>query len=165
MDSTPRIGLPLLAVGQSQKEVFHNESLAMLDCLVAAAVEELPLNDPPAGPAVGSGYIVGDAPTGEWAGHAKSLATFTSAGWRIAGPVEGLTAYVRSTGSWAAFRAGAWEAGQLRGASVIIDGEQVLGSRGAAIGSPSGGTVVDAEARTAIAAILSTMREHGLIET
>jgi hypothetical protein len=165
MDSTPRLGLPLLAVGQAQKEVFHNESLATLDCLIAAAVEQPPLNDPPAAPTIGNEYIVGDAPTGEWAGHAKSLATCTSAGWRIAGPVEGLTAYVRSTSSWAAFRAGAWEVGQLRGASVIIGGEQVLGSRGASIASPSGGTVIDAEARAAIDAVLSAMREHGLIET
>ena len=165
MDSTPRLGLPLLAVGQAQKEVFHNESLATLDCLVAAAVEQPPLNDPPAAPATGSAYIVGDAPTGEWAGNARSLAAFTAAGWRIVAPVEGVTAYVRSTASWAAFRAGAWEVGQLRGAKLIIDGEQVVGSRGAAIASPSGGTVMDAEARTAIGAILSAMQAHGLIDT
>jgi hypothetical protein len=165
MDSTPRLGLPLLAVGQAQKEVFHNESLATLDCVVAAAVEQPPLNDPPAAPATGSAYIVGDAPTGEWAGNARSLATFTTAGWRIVAPAEGLTAYVRSTASWAAFRAGAWEVGRLRGASVIIDGEQVVGSRAAAIPSPSGGTVIDTAARNAVDAILSAMREHGLIES
>ena len=44
-----------------------------------------------------------------------------------------------------------------------VDGLQVVGSRGAAIPTPTGGGTVDAEARTAIGSILSAMRTHGLI--
>jgi hypothetical protein len=48
---------------------------------------------------------------------------------------------------------------------VIIDGDQVIGSRVSAIAGPSGGATVDAEARTAIDQILGALRGHGLIDT
>ena len=48
--------------------------------------------------------------------------------------------------------------------SFYIGGEQVVGSRAAAIDSPTGGATVDSEARLAINAILGALREHGLIE-
>lgn len=60
--------------------------------------------------------------------------------------------------------AGAWETGILRGSALYVDGQQVVGSRSAAIESPSDGTVVDSEARAAIDDILNTLRQHGLIE-
>src|SRR5689334_12586152 len=69
-----------------------------------------------------------------------------------------------STETWALFRAGAWELGRVRGDAVMIGGEQVVGSRAAAIDSPAGGATVDSEARLAINAILGALREHGLIE-
>ena|SRR5947209_5323453 len=78
---------------------------------------------------------------------------------------EGLAAYVRSTSTWAAYRAGAWEYGMLRGASVVIGDQQVVGSRASAIASASGGTTVDVQARSVIDQILTAMRQHGLIET
>jgi Protein of unknown function (DUF2793) len=163
MNSTARLGFPLLAVGQAQKEVAHNEAIQSLDALVAAAVEEPPLNVPPAAAVVGTSYIVGESPTAEWAGKAHCLATFTSGGWRFIAPAEGVTAYVRSSGTSAAFRAGAWEVGQVRGSALVIGGQQVVGAQAAAIASPSGGTAVDAEARGTIGQILAAMRAHGLI--
>jgi hypothetical protein len=164
MESTPRLGFPFLAVGQANKELVHNESLQALDAIVAAAVEQPPLNDPPSSPVVGRCYIVGDAPTGPWAGKAQCLAEYTSAGWKLVAPAEGMTAYVSSTGTVAAYRAGAWE-GRIRGTELILDGQKVVGGRGSPIASPSGGTVVDAEARSAIGAILSALRTHGLIQS
>jgi hypothetical protein len=165
MGSTPRLGLPLLSPGQAQKEFFHNEALQALDALVAAAVEELPRASPPASPVLGASYIIASTPTGVWAGHAQCIAAFTSGGWRYLAPFEGVTAYVRSTGTWTTYRAGAWEIGQLRGSSVVLDGLQVIGSRAAAIASPSGGTTVDTQARSTIDQILTTLRQHGLIDT
>jgi hypothetical protein len=53
----------------------------------------------------------------------------------------------------------------VRAASVLIDGQQVVGPRENAIDSPSGGSVIDGEARTTIEAILDALRNHGLIET
>ena len=165
MSNTPRLRVPFLSPGQAQKEFFHNEALQILDILVAAAVEEPPRNSPPSAPAVGACYIVGSAPTGVWAGTAQNIAAFTSGGWRFTPPFEGLTAYVRSTATSAAYRAGAWEIGVLRGTNVVIGGQQVVGGRAGAIASASGGTTVDAQARSVIDQILGAMRQHGLIET
>nr|MBA3525374.1 DUF2793 domain-containing protein [Sphingomonas sp.] len=148
-----------------QKELFHNEALQMLDTIVAAAVESALLNEPPATPVPGQCFIVGTAPTGIWAGHAASLASFSQAGWRFIEPADGLQAWLKSTSTWAAYRAGAWELGTLRATRLMIDGVNVVGARGPAVPDPAGGTTVDGEARSAIAAILTAMRTHGLIAT
>jgi hypothetical protein len=58
---------------------------------------------------------------------------------------------------------GGWELGILRGSALFVDGQQVIGPRSGAIASPSGGAVVDSEARAAIDDILNTLRQHGLI--
>jgi hypothetical protein len=128
-------------------------------------VEETPRNSPPSAAPVGACYIVGTAPTGAWSSNAQDLVAFTSGGWRFVPPFEGAIAYVRSTGTCAAYRAGAWEIGVLRGTNVVIGGQQVVAGRAAAIASVSGGTTVDAEARSVIDQILAAMRQHGLIET
>jgi hypothetical protein len=143
--------------------LFHNEALQILDVLVAAAVVGLPLATPPASPAIGNWYIVAASPTGAWAGHAQQLAAYTSGGWRFIAPCEGMTALVRSSGSNAAYRAGTWEIGTLRGSELTLDGLKVVGARGVAIAAPTGGVTADAEARTAIGEILAAMRAHGLI--
>lgn len=75
-----------------------------------------------------------------------------------------MSLYVKSSDSWAVFRAGSWEFGVVRGSSLSIDGQQVVGSRAAGIPTPSGGTTIDSEARSAIAAILAALGQHGLIE-
>lgn len=144
METTANLRLPLLQPGQAQKELFHNESLQILDIVAAALVEEPPRNDPPATPSVGSCYIVGGQPTGEWAGKSAQLAAFSVAGWRYVTPTDGTNVHVRSSGGRAYYRNGGWQLAQ-------------------AIADPTGGTQVDAEARTAIAAILATLRGLGLV--
>lgn len=165
MSRTPRLAIPFLAAGQAQKEFTHNEALQTLDALVAAAVETVPQASPPGTPAAGDCYLVASAPTGAWAGQAGKLATFTAGGWRFIAPVEGLTVYVRSSAQPATYRLGAWELGTLRGSSLVLGGQQVVGSRGAAIASPSGGSTVDSQARAALVLVLDALRQHGLIET
>ena len=78
---------------------------------------------------------------------------------------DGLVAFVKSTAVWALFRSGAWELGTVRGSSLVLAGQQVVGARAAAIAAPAGGTTIDAESRTAIGQILTALRQHGLIET
>lgn len=73
--------------------------------------------------------------------------------------------FERTSGTWAAFCHGAWEFGTVRGELLMIGGKQTVGPRAAAIASPVGGSVVDAEARVAIEAVLNALREHGLIES
>ena len=40
---------------------------------------------------------------------------------------------------------------------------QVVGSQGATVADPTGGTVIDVEARTAIIALKARLQAHGLI--
>ena len=78
--------------------------------------------------------------------------------------VEGMTVHVRASAQPATYREGAWELGILRGSSLMLGGQQVVGSRGAAIASPSGGSTVDSQARAALGLVLDALRQHGLIE-
>ena len=133
--------------------------------LVGGAVEEPPRATPPASPVLGACYIVAAGATDDWAGKSQCVSAWTSGGWRFVAPVEGMTLYERTGGTFACFRNGAWDVGTLTATSLLIGGQQVVGARAAAIDSPAGGTVVDLEARSAISAILSAMRQHGLIAT
>jgi hypothetical protein len=165
MSATPRLRLPLLAAGQAQKELFHNEALQLLDAVVAAAVEEPPMAVPPAAPASGSCYLIASDPSGAWSGHAHALASYSAAGWRFVAPVEGMTVYVGSNGLAATYRNGGWEIGLLSAAAIQVGGLQVVGPRAAAIPGPVGGSSVDVQCREAIELILAALRQHGLIAT
>ena len=48
-EATSRLNLPLMAAGQSQKEVTHNEALLRIDLLVQTTVMSGPQSTPPAG--------------------------------------------------------------------------------------------------------------------
>lgn len=161
-DATPRLAMPLLLPEQAQKEMFHNEALAVLDLLVQGAVEAVGVDEPPAA-AIGQCWIVGETPAGAWVGQAGAVACLTAGGWRFAAPFAGLQLWSRADGCEARFDGAAWRIGDLRGQRVVIDEVQVLGRRGAAIADPSGGATIDAEARDSIAAILTILRNHGLI--
>ena len=150
MSASARLSLPFLVPGQAQKEFYHNEALQTLDLLIAAALEEGPRDDPPASPTIGACYLVGSSPTGSWEGRSKSIAGYTSGGWRFIGPQEGVSAYVKSSGQTANYREGAWE---------------IVGGRLGPISSPAAGSNVDVEARAAIDQILTALRQHGLIES
>jgi len=165
MSGTARFALPMLAPGQAQKELYHNEAIQALDVIAAAAVEEPPRATPPGSPFPGQSYIVGGSPSGAWAGKAGCLTCFTAGDWRFIEPRDGLIAFVKSTGVWALFQSGVWELGTVRGSSLVLGGQQVVGTRATAIAGPAGGATIDAESRTAIGQILSALRQHGLIET
>src|SRR5688572_28943813 len=89
MSTTERLKLPFLSPGQAQKEWLHNEALQLLDCAIASCVEAVGADAPPGAASPGSAYIVGNAPTGAWAGKAGHMAAMTSAGWRSLAPVDG----------------------------------------------------------------------------
>jgi len=163
MSATPRLNLPFILTNQAQKEVTHNEALESLDGLLHLLAESAGLADPPTSPAEGQVWIVAAAATGAWSGHDGELAQWIAGAWRFHAPVEGMRAWIVDQALPARFAAGAWVVGELRGTALLIDGLQVVGSQGGAIADPSGGTTVDAEARTAIGAILTALRAHGLI--
>ena len=69
--------------------------------------------------------------------------------------VESMSLFVKASGSWAAYRPGAWEIGVLRGSSLVNGGQQVVGGRAAAIASATGDTTIDVQGRAALNQILA----------
>jgi Protein of unknown function (DUF2793) len=140
--ATPRFALPLLFVGQAQKEFFVNEALLRADLLLHCVIEG-EVQTVPAAPVAGQAWLVGDDPQGSFAGHAGAIAGWTNDGWRFVAPRDGVRVFDRSQ---LCFRlhAGSWRLP-------------------ASPAPASGGTVVDTEARAAIASILDALTEAGLV--
>ena len=142
---TSRWQLPLLAVGQTQKEVTHHEALARVDALLAPAAESSPQNSPPAAPVAGQCWLVGGAPAGSWAGRAQHIACWTSGGWRWIMPRSGMTVRIVD-GRMARFDGTGWVLPPV-------------------VAAPGGGAVVDSEARTAIVALIASLQTQGWLAT
>ncbi len=165
MEMTPRLGLPLLVPGQVQKEIFHNEALLLVDLLLCGSIDGGPIAAPPSAPTDGALYrVAASGASGAFAGHEQQLAGWTEAGWRFVSPFEGMRLTDRSSGLAIVYQSGSWSNGEDQTSKVMIEEKQVVGPRRPAVSAPAGGSNVDAEARNAILAILSTLRIHGLIE-
>lgn len=164
-DATPRWALPNLFAGQAQKELFHNEALARIDMLLHGQVESAEETVPPPLPAQGQCWIVAAGATGSWLGRDGSVACWTEGGWRHIEPRAGLALWAANRGHLMQYDGDAWGEGAVRGDGLYVGGVRVAGARRPAISNPAGGGSIDNEARSSIAAILSAMRDHGLIET
>lgn len=138
---TPRFALPLLFAGQSQKEFYVNEAHALADALLHAACEG-EASDPPPSPVDGEAWLVGNGATGEWAGEDGKLAARQSGNWLFAAPLDGMRLFDRSTGQMLLYNGG-WQ-------------------RPAAPVEPSGGAVIDSEARSAIAGLIAALVDAGI---
>lgn len=163
-ESSARFAFPFLVPAQAQKEFFHNEALAAIDCALHAAVEGAALATPPSSPALGQTWIVAPDASAEWAGRTDMLAAWTSGGWRFLAPVAGMLAWNKAAEVWMRWTGEAWSEGTLPASALLIGGEQVVGPRLPEVPSPSGGTVIDAEARAAIGALIATLKSHGLTD-
>jgi hypothetical protein len=163
-DTSARFALPFIMPGQAQKEVYHNEALARLDAALHAAAEQGPLATPPADPQEGESWIVAADATGAWTGKDDALASWTGGGWRFVAPVPGMLVWNKAAGVWLHWSGSGWSDGALPATALSIGGEQVVGPRLADVPSPSGGTIIDSEARAAIDAVIATLKSHGLID-
>lgn len=163
-EASARFELPFIIPGQAQKELFHNEALARIDAVLHPAVEAPPLNQPPQAPEAGQSWVVGPAPVGAWEGKADQLAAWTGGGWRFAAPVPGMAAWCKSESVTLQWSGTAWTLGAIACRRIEVGGQQVVGERQPAVPSPSGGTIIDAEARSALAAITAALMSHGLID-
>lgn len=143
--ATVRFKLPLLFSGQSQKEAFVNEGLLRVDALMHCIVEG-EANNPPATPIEGSTWIVGQNPTGEWGGQSGKLVCRQTGQWIFVVPQDGMRIMHRLTGQTQRRLSGAWVAP-------------------AAPNPPSGGSVVDAEARSALNTLIQRLRDAGVFPT
>lgn len=163
-ETSARFALPFIVPGQAQKEAYHNEALTAIDCALHACVEGAPMANPPATPVIGHGWIVAAGASGAWAGHDEAIASWTSGGWRFVAPVPGMLAWNKAAQIWMRWTGSAWSAGILPASALHINGHQVVGPRLPGVPSPSGGTVIDAEARAAIDVLIATLKSHGLID-
>ncbi len=163
-ERSARFALPLLQPGQAQKEVFHNEALTALDLLLEAAVEGAPSAAPPATPEIGQCWLVASGATGAWEDQEDRIAGWTSGGWRFLAPHPGTRVWDKAAGLWRHWDGSAWSDGAMPAAALVIAGQTVVGSRLPGISSPSGGTTIDVESRSAIAAIIVALETHGLID-
>ena len=162
---TDRLALPLLAAGQAQKELAHNEALLRADIATQAVVESADLAAPPGAPAAGQCWIVAAGASGDWAGQAGAIAGWTGGGWRFVQPGAFWRAFVADRGHAMRHDGAGWIDEEMRSDGYFVAGEQVIAGRRAAIANPAGGATVDSEARTTVIAILAALRMHGLIAT
>lgn len=94
MSETPRLALPLLAAGQAQKHVTHNDALMRLDALVHLVVASRTQVTPPATPGETAAYIVPAGGAGVFADRQDQLAIFEDGGWSFLSPHPGWQAWV-----------------------------------------------------------------------
>jgi hypothetical protein len=163
-DTTPRFALPFILPGQAQKELFHNEALARVDLALHPAVEGAPAAAPPPAPAPGECWIAAAGAAGDWSGRDNMLAMWTESGWRFLAPTPGMSAWNKAESVPLIWDGDAWRDGELACAGLVVGGARVVGERQPAVASPSGGTIIDAEARAAIDALTAALMSHGLIE-
>lgn len=164
-ERTARLALPLLHAGQAQKELDHNEGLALLELAALPAVAAIGENVPPDAPSPIDRWIIGSSPVGEWAGHAHALAGWGPGGWRFIAPAVGMTVWRTNDGIPARYDGAGWITGEVRGTAFFVNGIQVVSGQAPPVAGPSGGSTIDAEARTAVDGILAALRAHGLIAT
>jgi hypothetical protein len=120
----PRLGLVWgYNVGETGWGVSgFNPNFAALELLVHLTVYDVK-NDPPASPINGECYIVGDTPTGAWAGFPNTVAAWFTTGtpaWKIVYPAVGVHAYTLTTSSFWLFDGFVWIEKPSGGASVSI---------------------------------------------
>lgn len=141
ISTTARHSLPLLFVGQAQKEFVVNEALARLDLLAQPSVVE-ERADPPTNAIAGDCYLIAANATGDWMGHDGALTGWDGTQWTFVAPKQGMLIRDTSQSTWLVFSDG-WQ-------------------RMAAPAEPSGGSVVDVEARDALANLLAALKEFGI---
>ena len=163
-EATARFALPYILPGQAQKELFHNEALAIADFVLHPVVEGAALSAPPSDAQPGEAWLVAPPGEGPWSGRAHSLACWTGAGWRFAGPVPGMLVWNKAAGFWLHWTGSGWSGGELPASRIVIGGRQVVGERQRDVPSPSGGTTIDVEARAAIDQLIVALKSHGLID-
>lgn len=160
MPETPRLALPLIAAGQAQKDVTHNEGILALERLVALVAASRTLATPPASPQSGQCHIV-PAAAAAWGHPAGTLLHWQGNGWLAEFPRDGQIALVADEGLMLVYRGGWQPLWPVSGLS--IGGRAVLSAAPAVVAAPAGGITVDAEARAALAGLITALRQQGVV--
>lgn len=162
MTNSPRLGLPLLASGQAQKDVTHNEALLQLDQLVQPLVQSRSQLAPPASPALGAAWIVPAG--GSWPQPAGSLVQWDGSGWAVQPPRAGLVVHVADEAVMLVADGSGWPA-RWPCQGLTISGRAVLAAAPASVAPANGGAVVDAEARAVLTSLLAALAAQGIVVT
>lgn len=99
--------------------------------------------DPPPAPVDGQAWRVGHAASGDWAGQSGKIAARQAGAWLFLTPQAGLRAFDRSAGH-----------------EMRYDNGWVVTARPAL---PSGGQVVDSEARQTLIQIVAALTNAGIV--
>jgi Protein of unknown function (DUF2793) len=106
---TINLTLPLIAAGQAQKHVTHNEALMVLDDLAQLVVVDENISAPPNNPTEGSRYIVGASPTGTWLGHTGQITVWRNNNWSFYLPRKGWLATKQDDGRLLVYDGTSWQ--------------------------------------------------------
>ncbi len=161
MPTSARLALPLLAAGQAQKDVTHNEAVLALERLVALRVVSRSASGPPASPAAGDCHIVAATAAAAWGQPAGQLMHWQGSGWLAETPHDGQIALVADTGIMLVHHGG-WQ-DHWPVAGLAIAGRNVLAAPPATVAPATGGSVIDAEARAVLAALIAALQGQGLL--
>lgn len=140
--TTPRLALPLLYVGQTQKEITVNEGILRTDFLIDSAIEAV-VSTPPASPVSGLLWLVGATPSGDFAGKADNLAGWSDGGWQFFAPRNGMRVFDLSLSAFRLYHQGWTFAGVPA--------------------PPAGGTTIDSQVRLALAALTDALTTAGIL--
>jgi hypothetical protein len=108
MDTTPQLGLSLIAASQAQKHVPANESFKLLDAIVMLAVIDSTHTAPPGAPAEGDRYRVAAGATGTWAGWDLNVAVYNDGQWTKLVPKKGWSCYDENTDILTVWNGATW---------------------------------------------------------
>lgn len=148
MTETSRLSLPLLAAGQAQKHVTHNDALIRLDALVHLVVESRSQTVAPAAPTGTAAYIVPPSgAAGAFSGHDDELAIHEDDGWTFLAPRPGWQAWVIDEAEHHVWTGAEWR----RSSPVSSLGASVWGVN----------TTADATARLAVSSEASLFNHAG----
>ena len=81
MTTSAILGIPYISSQQSQPDVTHNQAVSLLQIMLAGGAITIGDNTPPGSPEEGDVYVVGESPTGLWAGRANTIAGFFLNQW------------------------------------------------------------------------------------
>ena len=85
-------------------------------------------------------------------------------GWRFVRRPSGMTSGTSRAGLRLRWDGSGWSGGGWPARAVRIGGKAVVGERRPEVANPSGGTIIDVEARAAVSAVIATLMSHGLID-
>lgn len=100
-------------------------------------------NGPPVTPVEGESWIIGTAPTGAWFDHTNDIATYAGGTWTFVKPPSGMRVFDSAAKQDIRYRNG-W-------------------IRASATPAPTGGTAIDANARTAIVQLIAALVQAGVL--